>query len=127
MGNAGQLQRALENLLENALKFTPPLGTISLTLKTIPDNVTLTVTNTGMGNPPEDLPRFHRGRNATAYPGNRLGLAIVKAVVKAHNGEIHAQSTVRSGAQMTISLAWGSLPCHSNQNWHSLLFNSLPD
>jgi two-component system sensor histidine kinase BaeS len=68
----------------------------------------LTVADTGIGIPSEDLPhlfeRFHRGRNAAGYPGNGLGLAIVKAVVDAHGGEIRAESTPGRGTKISIRL-----------------------
>ena len=110
MGNALQIQRAIENLLENALKFTPPGGTITLTLETAAESVTLTVTDTGMGIPPEDLPhlfeRFHRGRNSAAYPGNGLGLAIVKAVAEAHGGRVTAESVLGKGTKISFLTDW---------------------
>ena len=92
-GNQRQLERALGNLLENALKFTPPGGTITLKLEA---DATLSVSDTGIGIRPDDLPqlfkRFHRGHNAADYAGNGLGLAIVKAVMDAHAGTVHAES-----------------------------------
>jgi signal transduction histidine kinase len=96
-GNALQLQRALDNLLENALKFTPPGGEISLHLREQKDGQPiLTVSDTGIGILPEDLPhifeRFHRGRNSAEFPGNGLGLAIVKAIVAAHGGQVSVES-----------------------------------
>ncbi|MEP7359890.1 MAG: sensor histidine kinase, partial [Anaerolineales bacterium] len=52
---------------------------------------------TGLGIPPDDLPhlfnRFHRGRNAAAYPGSGLGLAIVRAILAQHNGTVQVEST----------------------------------
>lgn len=96
-GDAAQLQRALGNLLDNALKFTPSNGMVSLSLARQGDWVEMRVEDTGIGVPPEDLPhlfsRFHRGRNAAAYPGNGLGLAIVKAVMDAHGGQVAITST----------------------------------
>lgn len=107
-GSLPQLQRALDNLLENALKFTPPGGTIFLALESDENTITLSVIDTGIGIPPEDVPhlfeRFHRGRNSTEYPGNGLGLAIVKAVVNAHSGEIYAESTIGHGTKISIAL-----------------------
>jgi signal transduction histidine kinase len=92
LGNVAQLDRVLSNLLENALKFTPESGNISLVLEKNENTATLTIADTGIGIPPEDLPhlfeRFHRGRNSSSYPGNGLGLAIVKASVAAHKGNI---------------------------------------
>jgi signal transduction histidine kinase len=107
-GNAQQIQRVVDNLLENALKFTPTGGLITLSLEQTGQGVMLTVADTGIGIPSEDLPhlfeRFHRGRNAAGYPGNGLGLAIVKAVVDAHGGEIRAESTPGRGTKISIRL-----------------------
>lgn len=108
-GNTSQLQRALDNLLENALKFTPPGGTIQLTLEEKDGQAILTVVDNGIGILPEDLPhlfeRFHRGRNSAEYPGNGLGLAIVKAIVSAHGGSVSVVSAGRGqGSRFTIML-----------------------
>jgi signal transduction histidine kinase len=96
-GDPAQLNAALANLLDNALKFTPPGGTVRLRLEKLDAQVSLSVEDTGIGIPTEDLPllfqRFHRGRNSAAYPGNGLGLAIVKAIVNAHGGTIQARNT----------------------------------
>lgn len=108
MGNETQLRQVVINLLENALKFTPDDGWISLDVKGSPDQVTLTVSDSGIGVPPEDLPhlfeRFHRGRNASEYPGNGLGLAIVKAIVNAHQGELAVESETGRGTSISVSL-----------------------
>ena len=108
-GNALQLQRALDNLLENALKFTPQGGSIHLQMQQKDDQVDLIVTDTGIGILPEDLPRlfgrFHRGRNSAEYPGNGLGLAIVKAIAAAHGGQVHVESAGRAqGSRFTLVL-----------------------
>lgn len=96
MGNEMQLKQVIMNLLENALKFTPANGTISLDLERSHKEVVLTISDTGIGISEEDLShlfeRFHRGRNVAAYPGNGLGLAIVKAIVESHGGRVEAQS-----------------------------------
>jgi two-component system OmpR family sensor kinase len=108
LGNATQLDRAVSNLFENALKFTPTGGNISLVLEKNENTATLTITDTGIGIPPEDLPhlfeRFHRGRNSSPYPGNGLGLAIVKASVTAHKGSIQIESQVGQGTSVVIQL-----------------------
>lgn len=103
-GNPRQLERALDNLLENALKFTPPGGTITLKLEA---DATLSVSDTGIGISAADLPqlfkRFHRGHNVADYAGNGLGLAIVKAVMDAHSGTVHAESAgPGSGSTFTL-------------------------
>ncbi len=99
--NEGQLRRALGNLLDNAIKFTPAEGVISVGLRQLPSNVELWVKDTGIGIPAEELPhifsRFHRARNTAIYPGSGLGLAIIKAIIEGHNGKV----SVNSGTQGT--------------------------
>jgi signal transduction histidine kinase len=73
------------------------------------DHAMLTVTDTGIGILPEDLPhmfeRFHRGRNASEYAGNGLGLAIVKAIVESYSGRVDAQSKgVGEGSIFSVRL-----------------------
>jgi signal transduction histidine kinase len=108
IGNPEQLRQVMINLLENALKFTPVNGLISVAFEAVYDEAKLTITDTGIGIPPEDLPhlfeRFHRGRNASNYAGNGLGLAIVKAIVAAHKGEVLVQSEVGKGTQVIVSI-----------------------
>jgi len=93
-GQRGQITRALNNLLSNAVKFTGPGGSIRLGVSCGAEEVCIWVEDSGIGIAEEDLPyvfnRFHRGRNATAYPGSGLGLAIAKAVVEQHCGSIQA-------------------------------------
>lgn len=106
-GDAGQLRRALVNLLDNALKFTPQGGKVLTVLEMTPVQVCLAVQDTGIGIPEADLPqlfqRFHRGRNANAYPGSGLGLAIVQAIAKRHGGQVLAKNMAR-GARFTLCL-----------------------
>ncbi len=95
-GNREQLCQAVGNLLDNALKFTPAGGRITVALTRLEGRAELSVEDSGVGIPAEDLPyifnRFHRGRNASAYPGSGLGLAIVRAIVERAGGEIEAQN-----------------------------------
>ena len=92
-----QLQHALGNLLDNALKFTPPGGTVTLSITREEGWACLRVADTGIGIPPDDLPglfeRFHRGRNAASYPGSGLGLAIVRAIAQSNSGKVSAENT----------------------------------
>jgi len=108
-GNADQLGRAVGNLLDNALKFTPAGGSVTVGLRQGGGEVELWVQDSGIGIPEEDLPllfeRFHRGRNAAAYQGSGLGLAIVKAIVKAHGGRVRGEK-VEQGSRFIM---W--LPC----------------
>lgn len=96
-GDSSQLRRMLENLLSNALKFTNIGGSVELELGCDEQHGLLCVKDTGIGIPLKDqekiFQRFHRGRNAYAYPGSGLGLAIVNMIVKRHHGEILLEST----------------------------------
>lgn len=108
IGNESQLRQVLINLFENAVKFTPKNGVISIKLERTLNETRLTVVDTGIGIPPEDLPhlfeRFHRGRNASGYSGNGLGLAIVKAIIIAHGGNVTVESKLMQGTKMVVSL-----------------------
>ncbi len=101
-GDAEQIRRAMGNLLDNAVKFTPPGGEVRLEVALEDGQACVRVCDTGAGIPQEDLPglfqRFHRGRNAAGYPGSGLGLAIVKAVAEAHVGEARGWNGEQGGA-----------------------------
>ncbi|MBN2470858.1 MAG: HAMP domain-containing histidine kinase [Anaerolineae bacterium] len=103
-GNQRQLIRMLENLIDNALKFTPEGGSVTIALASDSgsDSVQIRVQDTGIGIPEADLPRlfsrFHRGRNASAYPGNGLGLVIARTIIEEHGGSIAVQSSAQGTA-----------------------------
>jgi signal transduction histidine kinase len=107
LGHEEQLRQAIHNLLDNALKFTPPAGEVRLAMRSDGSQVTIQIADTGIGIPEADhaylFGRFHRGRNATNYPGNGLGLAIVKAIVDAHQGQIFVESG-NWGTSVTLHL-----------------------
>jgi signal transduction histidine kinase len=96
-GDETRIRHALDNLLDNAIKFTPAGGSVRLQLSTAAGWVTLAVEDDGPGIPSEDLPhvfeRFHRGMNSAGIPGSGLGLAIVKAIVEIHQGKVIVEST----------------------------------
>ena len=104
-GDAAQLSTLIQNLLDNAIKFTPAGGQVNVKLNPVNETVQLDVADTGIGIPEEDIPhlfsRFHRGRNASAYPGSGLGLAIVKAIADQHGASIHVESG-RTGTQFIV-------------------------
>lgn len=106
-GSEPLLRRALSNLLDNALKFTPAGGTVRVGLSRQNDGVEVRVEDSGIGIPPGDVPhlfsRFHRGRNAAAYPGSGLGLAIVKVIVDGHGGRV-AVENLSPGASFRLHL-----------------------
>lgn len=101
--------RALANLLDNAITYTEPGGTVTLSVATTPDDrVRLAVRDTGIGIPAEYLPhvfdRFFRVPGRDRTPGTGLGLAIVREIVHAHGGEIACESEPGRGTTFTISL-----------------------
>lgn len=95
-GDGSQLQRALANVLDNSLKFTPSPGEVALSLTVTGGEAVVTVADSGIGIPPEDVPRlfsrFHRGRNAAGYAGSGLGLAITQEIIARHHGRIRVDS-----------------------------------
>jgi two-component system, OmpR family, sensor histidine kinase BaeS len=105
-----RMARVLDNLVTNALRYTPEGGTITLRAETqAPHRVALMVEDTGTGIAPEELPkvfdRFYRGdaaRQATGESG--LGLAIVKSLVEAHGGTVTVESAPEQGARFTVTL-----------------------
>ncbi len=107
-GNFHHLQQVITNLFENSLKFTPVGGSIKISLFCEERDAVLTITDTGIGIPPEDLPnlfeRFHRGRNAASFPGSGLGLAIVKALLNINGGTIAVESQFQQGTKMIVRL-----------------------
>jgi two-component system, OmpR family, sensor histidine kinase MprB len=109
IGDAGALERAVLNLLDNAIKFSPPGGTIWVRLGPTGDGfAVLQVADQGQGIADEDLPRvfdrFYRSREARTLPGSGLGLAIVRQAALRHGGEVLAGRTPEGGALFTMRL-----------------------
>ena len=106
-GNQIQLRQAVENLLDNAVKFTPRHGRVKLSISREAGWLVVAVDDTGIGVDEGEMERlfdrFNRGRNASGYPGNGLGLAIVKAVTEGHGGQVAAEST-KTGTRFTMRL-----------------------
>ena len=101
LADTEQMNRALGNLLHNAIKFTPPEGQVWVRARAAEGDVVIEVADTGPGIPPEDLPRvferFFRADRARTGGGTGLGLAIAKHVVEAHGGKIWVESEGRAG------------------------------
>jgi signal transduction histidine kinase len=109
-GDPESLKRLVTNLLQNALRYTESGGSVAISIETTPRFVKLKVADTGIGIPPESLPRifdrFYRvdkSRSRSAG-GVGLGLSIVKAIVDAHKGKMEVHSKVDSGTVFTIVL-----------------------
>lgn len=103
-----KIKQVLFNLLNNAIKYTPKLGSINIKISTKRDQVYLSILDTGIGIDEKDLPfifeRFYRtdaSRNRDSG-GSGIGLTIVKAIMDAHHGDIKVESKVNQGSQFTL-------------------------
>jgi signal transduction histidine kinase len=107
-GDREKLQQVLINLVENALKFTPPAGRITLSAQAQNGMVEVRVTDTGAGIPQEHLPyifeRFYKVDRARRDGGTGLGLAIVKQIVEAHRGETRVESQEGAGSAFAFTV-----------------------
>jgi len=105
-----RIKQVLYNLLDNAIAHTPKDGKIAVTVREKDKTVYVSVSDTGEGIPPEDLPmifeRFYRvdKSRARATGGSGLGLTIAKRLIEAHGGTIKAESRVGQGSTFTFSL-----------------------
>ena len=110
IGDRQRLAQVFDNLLTNALKFTPPNGSVAVSMFARDTTVLIEVSDTGLGISPADqkklFTRFFRTEAAMrkAIKGTGLGLSIVKAIVEGHGGEITVESAEGQGATFTITL-----------------------
>lgn len=109
--DAGRLDQVIGNLVVNALRHTDPGGSITLRAASNGEGVRITVEDTGVGIPAEDLPyifdRFWRGDRSRTHVdgvGGGLGLAIARQLIKSHGGQIDVRSTIGEGTTFTIDL-----------------------
>lgn len=106
-----RIGRVLNNLVSNALQYTPPGGSVSIRASLAGSRVEVAVSDTGAGISPEDLPhifeRFYRGDKSRSRTsgGAGLGLAIARGIVEAHGGSICAESQPGMGTTITFSLS----------------------
>jgi signal transduction histidine kinase len=102
------LSRVFANLLDNAIKYTPAGGSVSITGLQVGDSIEICVSDTGIGIPPEDLPRIwdrlFRGDRSRSQRGLGLGLSFVRAILEAHDGTVSVVSELGLGTKVTVAL-----------------------
>ncbi len=107
-GDLKKLQRVFSNLVDNAIKYTPPGGSVETTAREIDDHVVVIVRDTGQGISSVDLPhvfdRFFRGEKSRSTPGNGLGLSLARALTLVHRGTITVTSRPGDGTEFTVTL-----------------------
>ena len=123
------LQRVFSNLIDNAVKYTPPEGNIEINMRAINHEIAVEISDTGIGIAPDALPRiferFSRGDKSRNVSGLGLGLSLAETIIKAHGGRIKVESTVGNGSTFTVFLA-GYRPAN-NMTKEEELCNESPD
>jgi len=104
----GKLQRVVANLLDNAIKYTPSGGKITVSVQENGKDVIISVHDTGIGISPDEIPhifdRFFRADKSRSVPGAGLGLSLVRAIVRRHGGEVQVRSAHGIGSTFTVVL-----------------------
>lgn len=108
MGDPIRLYHLTLNLVDNAIKYSPPQTTVRVLLTYAAQGISLEVQDEGYGLAKEDLPRLFekhfRGKHTAHHEGSGVGLSVVKAIVKAHEGEISAANRPQGGAVFKVEL-----------------------
>lgn len=117
-GNATRLKQVIDNLVSNAIKYTPEGGSVQVRLSELGNSVEIAVRDTGIGLTDEQLERmfspFERlGAESSAIPGTGLGLALSKTLVELMGGTLRVQSVPKRGSTFTVSLPKGRQPAAS--------------
>ncbi len=103
-----RLRQVFANLLDNAIKYTPEGGRVTVTTRNEPSQVVVLFSDTGIGIPPEEQDkiwtRLYRGDKSRSQRGLGLGLSLVKAVIEAHDGKVTVTSKAGEGAEFAVSL-----------------------
>lgn len=107
-GDRHMLQRIIANLLENAIKYTPAGGHVSVRIRKLNDKISIRMIDSGIGISPEELPhifkRYYRCDQSRTKPGIGLGLSLVQALLKLHKGSITVSSSINKGSIFTVFL-----------------------
>jgi signal transduction histidine kinase len=110
LGDRSRLAQVLDNLISNALKFTPRLGRVSVRVSVVGNDALVEIQDTGVGIPAGEqdrlFERFFRSSTATeqAIPGTGLGLTIAKTIVERHEGSISIESAEGAGTTVSVRL-----------------------
>jgi two-component system phosphate regulon sensor histidine kinase PhoR len=106
--DVGRISEVINNIVHNAIKFTPEGGEIILSSRGTPDSVTVSISDSGIGISPKDLPRvferFFKADKSRTQSGTGLGLAIAKHIIQAHDGKIWVESEPGKGSIFSFSL-----------------------
>jgi len=108
-GDNRMIQRMIANLLDNAIKYTPSNGTVTVTLRLDSNGqINASISDTGIGIASDDIPhifkRFYRCDHSRSQAGTGLGLSLARAIAQAHRGNISVHSLPDSGSTFTVSL-----------------------
>jgi heavy metal sensor kinase len=123
-GDRARLKQVVVNLLDNAIKYTPECGTVTVTVNSIDSKAVLEVADDGVGIPSEALPRifdrFFRvdAARSREQGGAGLGLSIVRSICAAHHGHVEASSTPGRGSHFRVELPLESAPLSNHTNQH---------
>ena len=119
LADRSEIDQVVFNLIDNAIKYTPAGGTVTVSLRTVPgENMAeMTVADTGIGMLSQDLPRiferfwradrarrFQKGTDGEQTGGTGLGLSIVKHIVDSHKGVVRAESELGQGSRFIVTL-----------------------
>ncbi len=123
-GDRSKLQRVVANLLDNAIRYTPPGGTVTISVEIDTAHAKVAIVDTGMGIDANDLShifeRFYRGDKCRSTPGSGLGLSLALAIIRAHGGDITVKSTPGGGTTFTVFLSSISSPRQALSKNHEI-------
>ena len=119
-GDRVRLERVMQNLIDNAVKYSPKEIPVRVGVCTRDEWAAITVRDEGVGIPAEDLPHiftpFYRASTASGIPGTGIGLSGVRAIVEQHGGQITVESAVGRGTTVTVRLPRAPMALHSGED-----------